>query len=105
MLTWHTISGKSLKESLVLHEGPGAASYSFVLDGGGLTGTLNEDQSVTFCDADGTEFFQIAAPYMWDAANETSYAVDVELQETTGGYLYTITPDADWLTAAERVYP
>lgn len=101
----YDIQGKSLKESLVLHEGPGAASYSFVLDGGGLTGTLNEDQSVTFCDADGTEFFQIAAPYMWDAANETSYAVDVELQETTGGYLYTITPDADWLTAAERVYP
>lgn len=42
---------------------------------------------------------------MWDAAGEESSDIAVSLEEAPGGYRYTITPDREWLAAAERLYP
>ena len=40
-----------------------------------------------------------------DAAGEESSDIAVSLEEAPGGYRYTITPDREWLAAAERLYP
>lgn len=101
----YDVTGKSLKESLVLDALPGTASYTFLLECATLTAVLNSDRSVTLADAAGEAVLVIEAPYMWDAAGEESSDIAVSLEEAPGGYRYTITPDREWLAAAERLYP
>lgn len=60
---------------------------------------------MTLADAAGEAVLVIEAPYMWDAAGEESSDIAVSLEEAPGGYRYTITPDREWLAAAERLYP
>ena len=68
----YDVTGKSLKESLVLDALPGTASYTFLLECATLTAVLNSDRSVTLADAAGEAVLVIEAPYMWDAAGEES---------------------------------
>lgn len=49
----YDVTGKSLKESLVLDALPGTASYTFLLECATLTAVLNSDRSVTLADAAG----------------------------------------------------
>ena len=49
--------------------------------------------------------YEIAAPYMFDAAGAQSEAVQVYLEPHSGYTLMTLAPDAAWLGSAERVYP
>ena len=100
----YDLKGRSLKESLILNRLPEQESFTFHVDSGGLTASLQEDGSVVFRDGD-TDVLAIQAPYMWDANDEYSDAVTVTLTEEAGGYRYTVTPDREWLEAEERAYP
>ena len=101
----YDVTGKSLKESLVLEAVPETASYAFLLECATLGATLNSDRSVTLTDETGETVLTIEAPYMWDAAEAASTDIAVSLEAVPEGYRYTITPSREWLTAEERVYP
>ena len=100
----YDLTGAKLKESIVIGQYNGMNSFTFYYDFGGLVPELREDGSVILKDGD-TEIFQLAAPFMYDAANAESEEVTVTLTPKGSGYQYTLTASEEWLTAAERVYP
>ena len=70
-----------------------------------LTGILLENGAVEFRDGE-TCVFTVQPPYMWDAAEGASDAIEVRLAPNPeGGYTYTLIPDRAWLQAEDRVYP
>lgn len=103
-LQYH-VSGKKLKETLVLQQVPTALSFSFTFTYSGLQAVLQEDNSVQFMGENGEVAFIIAAPYMFDDGEGYSTDIAVTLQETVTGCRYTLTPDRAWLTDIKRVYP
>ena len=80
-------------------------TYSFRLQVTGLTPELLDNGSISLTNANGKTIYTIPAPYMMDAKNETSYDAFYKLEESNGGWLLTVTADADWMNAKERAYP
>ena len=65
-----------------------------------------EDGSIELQDADGEAIYLIPAPDMTDAAEGFSSAVSYDLEKTADGiWRLTITADAKWINAEERVFP
>ena len=115
----------NVKESIVLNEAPGMAStgenttetantsegalvpekYTFLLELTDLTPTLQEDGSISLTNGEGTMIYSIPTPYMMDSAGEYSNAVQYTLEQQENGYLLTVLPDINWLTAENLVYP
>mgnify|MGYP004593245001 CR=1 FL=1 len=95
----------SVKESIIIPARQDDYTYSFRLQVTGLTPTLQDDGSISLTNADGKTIYTIPAPYMMDAKNETSYDAFYKLEESNGGWLLTVTADADWMNAKERAYP
>lgn len=101
----YLLQGRKLKESLVFDRLPDQESFSFAIDSGELTGILLENGAVEFRDGE-TCVFTVQPPYMWDAAEGASDAIEVRLAPNPeGGYTYTLIPDRAWLQAEDRVYP
>ena len=53
------------------------------------------------------DVFDIPAPVMFDSSSvaQSSNAVTYTLTQTNNGYTLTMTADANWINAADRVYP
>ena len=100
----YNVSGMKLKESIFLEKPDTQDRYSFFISSDGLTAQLLPDRSVLFSDGD-EAVFRMEAPFMWDAAEVYSEDIAVELTAAADGYVYTLTPSAEWLKAPERVYP
>ncbi len=101
------IQSNSVKETFIL-ENPDniLEEYSYLIQSNGLAAKLCEDNSVVFLDGENT-IFTIPAPFMFDSSDdaEENYSISVSLEETDNGYIYTLSPDIDWLTDESRVYP
>lgn len=97
--------GYNIKETILVNELQESYAYSFLLTAEGLTATLTDSGSITLTDVDGEVIYEIPAPYMFDAAGETSYAVEHSLEEVDGDYILTVTADAEWIEDEERVLP
>ncbi|MFE1230260.1 DNRLRE domain-containing protein [Streptomyces sp. NPDC058745] len=88
-------------------------SVTLTLDAKGITARANADRSVTFVDAEsGKQVGLLPAPVMWDAyvdpkSGEHSHRADVGLKVTQNGDQVdvTLTPDAEFLAAAETQFP
>lgn len=100
----YDLTGAKLKESLVLKRYNGMNSFTFTYNFGSLTPELCEDGSIRLKDGT-TCVFEIAAPFMFDAAGAESEDITVTLSKKGSGYRYTLTASEAWLTAPERVYP
>ena len=100
----YDIYGSSLKESIVLNKKNAKSSYTYAFTYTGFTAVLNEDNSVSFTNGE-TEYFKLAAPYMFDSANAYSSDIEVKLTSTETGIMYELIPNKDWLKDKERVYP
>lgn len=101
----YTVLGNSVKEDIILLEKGEKNSFSYYLDTCGLTASIENN---TLFVKDGEEvIFVLEAPEMEDAAGNISFGVKLTLTEPgeNGMYLVTVTADADWLAAEERVYP
>ena len=73
---------------------------------GELTAEQVDEQNIELRDAKGTVIFCISAPYMFDAAGQTSGDVSLGiLSETDGVLRVKITADKAWLDDEARVYP
>lgn len=99
------LSGKRLKEDLVLHSVPQAESFTFVFTYTGLRAVREEDNSVTFQNDKEEAIFKVASPYMYDDGDGYSTDIAVSLEETATGCRYTLTPSREWLEDPARVYP
>ncbi len=105
----YTLSGQSLKESIIFNTVPTQSAYTYQLQYTNLTPALQEDGAVNFYAPDAGEddepVFVIQAPYMFDGTDASTTAVAVTLTPTATGCLYTLQPDMAWLQDAARVYP
>ena len=105
-----TPTGTGLKEDIIFPSVPGQNSFSFLLDADGLTPVLREDGNAYLLDGDTSEIVAaLPSPVMYDSSNvdcNFSYEIGVTIEQLPDGrYLYTLTPDRDWLTSSDRVYP
>ncbi len=95
----------TIKESIIISEPQSEYVYSFVLATEGLTPSLQEDGSVLLISEDGSVPYRIPAPYMFDGNSEYSFDAYYTLEPVGNEWLFTVTADADWINAEERVFP
>ncbi len=101
----YTVLPRGVKEDILLHSRSAPASYTVTFRTQGLAAQLQEDDTVVFRDAAGETVFTVAAPYLYDSADEFCTLVTQTLTQTADGYVLTLTPDAAWLQDPARVYP
>ena len=105
----YQVQPSSLKEELVLGSRPqNQLTFSFAIHCAGLTPVLEEDNSISFYQADTDEvLFVMPTPVMFDAADDPVYSsdIDVTLVQTDNAYQLNLTPSFAWLTDNERKYP
>ena len=95
-----------INEEIVLDSYNGFKSYSMIINTDGLTPVANEFGRVELIDKSGNVMMTIAAPYMYDAVEVVSEDIEVTVtQENKKEWRITYTPDAEWLSDKERVYP
>ncbi len=100
------MSTGKINEEVVLEAYNGFKSYSMVIDTDGLIPKKDEYGRVSLTDKDGKTIMLIEAPYMYDANDIISLDIDVAVtQENKKDWRITYTPDAEWLSDKERVYP
>ena len=102
----YDVGADSVKESIILSSCPSQVTdYSYTINTNGATLYLNEDNSINVV-KNGQIEFVIEAPYMFDSNGISTDDIDVSL-ENIGESTYTLTysPDYDWLSSDERVYP
>ena len=103
----YDLDGTRLKESIILPAYDAALyGYRYTLNTGGLTATLNADQSISLCDPEtGAVILSMPAPFLIDDNGEYSYDVQVALTETGSGYLLSYYLPNTWLAAENRAWP
>jgi len=101
---YSVMSGR-VKEDIILNALSDFMGYAMDIVVEGLTAVKTENNSVGFLNSNGEVIFTIQTPYMYDAADDTSYNIAVEIAKTAEGYRIVFAPDTEWLNAAERVYP
>lgn len=102
----YDIGADSVKESIILFVCPTqTADYSYKINSNGATLYLNEDNSINVV-KNGQIEFVIEAPYMFDSNGISTDNIDVSLENTENSeYNLIYTPDYNWLSSNERVYP
>lgn len=102
-----TVTPLKVKEDFLLDEAPAeVVSYTSLLTlSEGLSPTVLEYGDISISDEEGEEVFCIAAPYMTDAAGESSSDIAVSFEQQGGAWRLTVTPDLNWLQDEARVYP
>ena len=99
----YVITPSAIKGNVVVHEPQEEYVYHFTLSYDGLMPMQQESGAIyLFADANDNEpLFIVKAPVMFDAAGEVSTALELVLEDG----ILTLTADANWLNAEERVFP
>jgi hypothetical protein len=92
-----------LKETITIAAPIANPTWAFVLRAEGLAPKASEDGSVSLADGTGRILLTLETPWMRDARGDVSFDVRVELTADTEGYVYTMSPDPQWLASA--AYP
>ena len=103
----YIVTTNSIKENIVVNDKQDKYIYSFDMDFGELTPIVNEDNSIRVVNPEDTEetIFYIEAPYMYDANEVESTAIEMSLVEEDGIHVMTLQADAEWINSSERVFP
>ena len=102
----YILDSVNLKENIVLKKSGAQNEFIAQYNIGELTADQVDEQNIELKDAQGTVIFCISAPYMFDAAGQTSNAVSLSiLSEADGVLRVKITADKAWLDDEARVYP
>jgi len=102
----YILDSVNLKENLVLKKSGAQNEFIAQYNIGELTAEQVDEQNIELRDAQGTVIFCISAPYMFDAAGQTSSDVSLGiLSEADGVLRVKITADKAWLDDEARVYP
>ncbi len=95
----------TIKESIIISEPQAEYAYSFRMTTEGLTPSLQEDGSVLLISPEGNAPYRIPAPYMFDGNDEYSFDAYYTLTPVEAEWILTVTADAAWINAEERVFP
>lgn len=95
----------SVKETILVKEPQDSYSYSFRLSVDNLIPELEEDGSVILYDVEGNPVYIIPAPYMYDAANVMSEAVEYDLETDGTDYILHVIADESWINEPDREFP
>ena len=102
----YILDSVNLKENIVLKKSGAQNEFVAQYNIGELTATQVDEQNIELRDAQGTVIFCISAPYMFDAAGQTSGDVSLSiLSEADGVLRVKITADKAWINDEARVYP
>ncbi len=103
----YIVTTNTIKENIVVNEKQDKYIYSFDMDFGELVPVVNEDNSIRVINPENPEeiIFYIAAPYMYDANEIESTAIEMSLVEEDGIYVMTLQADAEWINATDRRFP
>lgn len=95
-----------LKENIVLKNNSARSEYIIVYNIGELISEQIGDKEIDLKTADGESIFTISAPYMIDANDEVSEAVELSIISQSEGTLRVrLSADREWLKAEDRAYP
>jgi len=102
----YIVTPTKVKENIVVKSPQEAYGYKFDMDFGGLLPVENSDGSIDLVNPDDDEaVFVIQAPYMYDAAGEHCYNVEMTLVPDGENYALTVTADAEWINDESRSWP
>ena len=102
----YNLSAFNIKESIIINNRRENYAFSFTLDVGDLTPSIQENGSIALSDEADQCIYLIPAPYMYDAAYDYSDAAAYSLERNEQGvWTLTVTADADWINAEDRVFP
>jgi RHS repeat-associated protein len=109
------LTGRTLKENIVINEKGGTNIFQFTFEAGQLS-MKEEDGYILFQDEEGATIYYLYPFYMFDSCEGYSDDIDVTIEELENNsssmgkqscrsYLLTIEAAKEWLEAEERVYP
>lgn len=103
----YEVISESIKESIIIKDKITGPCFRFSIHAKGLRVILNEDNSITFFDEkdQSVSVLRFNAPFMIDNAGQTSHDIAVSLEEQKNGYTLILSPNNEWLNAADRSYP
>lgn len=103
----YSLIGNSLKENIIVNEKADEYSFSFTIKTKNVYLEMNEESGITvFAEDTKEEVFSIPAPFMYDAEENYSNAVEYSLQQSGNKeYTFTVTADAEWINKEETVFP
>ncbi len=103
----YEVSSSILKESIVVHEKADNYRYEFSIDFGNFIPAKSEDGGIyIYENAQSSEpIMAIAPPYMFDADNDTSDAVTMELIQNNSDYTLVVEADESWINSIFRKFP
>lgn len=102
----YELLGDSLKESIIVKQILNEYIYHFTLNLENLVPVCRENGDIYLLDDQSNEVaFVIPAPFMVDANDQYSNAVEYTLAQNDDGYILTITADNTWINAEDRAFP
>ncbi len=102
----YILVGNNIKENIIVKEKQDSYTFSFELKLNKLSAEL-VNGAIILSDYDsGEQVYEIPVPYMFDANNVHSDSVEYSLvQNNKWKYTFTVTADAEWINADDRVFP
>lgn len=105
----YVLESVNIKENIIVKEKKDSYTYTFTLDLSNLAATLQQDGSIHVSDSDSGEVkYCMPAPIVYDAAGITADAsLSAYTLTQTGNHTYSlsVTVNADWMNAEERMFP
>ncbi len=115
----YIVTPDGIKENIIINKKQNSYIYGFALETDGLTPLKNEDGSISLYEEGNDEaVFIIETPYMFDANNEVSYAVDMSIESVNSNVyaekiaadngsamILSVKADAGWINDSNRVFP
>lgn len=103
-LRYSVLHGK-VEEDIILKSPSGFTSYTLTVNTNRLLANKTEDNSVIFVTVEGEVIFKLGAPWMKDFGGAVSDDIDVTVRQEGEVAYITYTPNADWISDEDRVYP
>ena len=100
----YTLSGRSLKENIVVTKRQSNYIYAFKITASGASLYL-EDGDIAVYDLQGNKTFIIPKGYMTDAEGAYSDGVFYSLERLKEDYILTVAADEEWINSKNRAFP
>ncbi|MDR1939418.1 MAG: RHS repeat-associated core domain-containing protein [Clostridiales bacterium] len=101
----YSLSGRSLKENIVVAERQADYNYAFKINAGNASLALEDSGGVAVYDIAGNKAFTIPKGYMYDAAGNRSDNVVYQLEKRGEEYILVVKADGWWINSRDRVFP
>ncbi len=103
----YIVEPEGVKENIIINQRVDNPVYKFNISSKNLTAKLQEDKSIIFYDISDSSkaIFKLDKPFMYDKNGEQSKDINITLEKVNNEYILMLTPDNNWLSSSDRVYP